>query len=85
MKDSYMVFVLLAVMITPFLPQLLKGKCPVCGKRRLEALEACPDGTDSDPGPYISYHTCKNCCKIFRRVKSGPLTVVEPTSGEPVH
>lgn len=76
MKDSYMVFVLLAVMITPFLPQLLKGKCPACGKRRLEALEVCPDG--GEPDPFISYHTCKNCCKNFRRVKSGPLTVVEP-------
>lgn len=71
MKDSYMIFVLLAVMITPFLPQLLKGKCPSCGKRKLEALDSAPDGAEETP--FLSYHACKNCLTNFRREKSGPL------------
>ncbi|MBS1992849.1 MAG: hypothetical protein JSS86_20675 [Cyanobacteria bacterium SZAS LIN-2] len=71
LKDSYMIFVLLAILVTPFLPVLLKGKCPKCGKRKLETVEK------ADAGPYISHHTCSACKTNFTREKSGPLVAVE--------
>lgn len=75
MKDSYMVFVLLAVMLTPFLPLMLKGKCPACGKRKLETLET-PQATDENAISYTSHHRCKACSATFTRERSGPLTPV---------
>jgi hypothetical protein len=72
MKDSYMIFVLLAVMITPFLPQLLKPKCPSCTKRKLETLEN-ETATSQEEGKYITYFNCKACQGRFKREKSGPI------------
>jgi len=70
MKDSYMIFVLLAILVTPLLPALLKGKCPNCGKRKLETAEGAADKGQS---PYISYFSCSACHSKFMRDKSGPL------------
>ena len=72
MKDSYMLFVLLAILVTPFLPILLKGKCPKCGKRKLESQEK-----DDLAGPFISHHACSNCKTRFIKERSGPLQAVE--------
>lgn len=72
MKESYMWFVILAVIITPFLPSMIKGKCPNCHKRKLEPFE--PDLAEPHPpGTYISYFLCRNCEIRFQRDKSGPL------------
>jgi len=70
-KDWYMIFVLLAILVTPFLPILLKGKCPQCGKRKLESLEK------DDNSPFVSHHACGNCKTRFTRERSGPLQPVE--------
>ncbi len=72
MKDSYMIFVLLAVMITPFLPQLLKAKCPTCAKRKLETLDN-ETTLSQEEGKYITYFNCKACQVRFKREKSGPI------------
>jgi transposase-like protein len=73
MKDSHMIFVLLAVLITPFLPFILKGKCPQCGKRKLESIES-PESIGKTSSPFIAYFTCNACRTNFMREKSGPLT-----------
>jgi transposase-like protein len=64
-------FVIMAVLITPFLPTFLKGKCPSCSKRKLDTFE--PEGIEAKPGTYITYFLCQNCHMSFRRDKSGPL------------
>ena len=71
MKDWYMIFVLLAILVTPFLPILLKGKCPKCGKRKLELLER------DDNNSFVSHHACAECKTRFIKERSGPLQAVE--------
>ncbi len=68
-------FVIAAVLVTPFLPTFLKGKCPNCNKRKLDSYE--PESIETKPGTYITYFLCQNCQMRFRRDKSGPL---EPMS-----
>jgi len=69
-------FVILAVILTPFLPSFLKGKCPNCSKRKLETFE--PDLAEPHPpGTYISYFLCRNCEMRFQRDKSGPLVPIQ--------
>jgi hypothetical protein len=88
MKDNYMVFVLLAVLITPFLPNLLKAKCPDCGKRKLDTIDF---GSESEEGRqfaerYITGFSCRHCQAKFWKEKSGPLKpglpVIEKTADE---
>lgn len=77
MKDSHMLFVLLAILITPFLPVLLKGKCPSCGKRKLESLDHNDGGiSGGDTNPYLAYFHCKACQTRFVREKSGPMQAI---------
>lgn len=73
MKDSHMLFVLAAILITPFLPFILKGKCPGCGKRKLETIEAAAAGDGREANPFIAYFQCKACQLKFVRERSGPL------------
>lgn len=72
MKDNYMIFVLIAVMLTPFFPVLLKSKCPQCKKRKLEHLETVTKEI-KDKATFITYYVCHHCQQQFMRVKSGPL------------
>ena len=78
MKDSYMVFVLFAVLITPFLPQLLKAKCPSSNKRKLDSVES-PASADkaADEQRFVTYFKCKACDADFSREKSGPLVKIQ--------
>lgn len=73
MKDSYMIFVILAVLFTPFLPLILKSKCPSCGKRKLEKLgtEILEAGDASKK--YLTKYRCHACLKHFEQEKSGKL------------
>lgn len=71
MKDAYMVFVLIVVVMTPFLPLLWKNKCPACNKRKLVGVERTP--APEDEGRYLTYFACQNCQSEFTREKSGPL------------
>lgn len=72
MKDSYMLLVLLIVMLSPMLPAMLKSKCPVCKKRKLEHLETV-NSDASGKSTFITYYLCHNCKQKFEREKSGPL------------
>ena len=84
MKDSHMLFVLLAILVTPFLPFILKGKCPNCSRRKLESLEQSPQAVSGvEPNPFVSYFSCKNCQAQFMRERSGPLQRIndEPAVG----
>ncbi len=76
MKDNYMLFVLLAVMLTPFFPILLKSKCPKCNKRKLEHLETVNKEVKNSK-TYITYYHCHNCDADFQRNKSGPLKQID--------
>jgi len=78
MKDSYMIFVILAVLFTPFLPLVLKGKCPSCGKRKLEKL-----GTEVLEAPdsaktFVTRYRCHACLKHFQQEKTGQLKESAP-------
>lgn len=75
MKDSYMIIAILAVMLTPFFPVLLKSKCPNCKKRKLEHLETI-SGESTKGATYTTYYHCHNCDAQFQREKSGPLKAV---------
>ncbi|MBP7862276.1 hypothetical protein KA183_11380 [bacterium] len=78
MKDGYMIFVILAVLFTPFLPLVLKSKCPLCGKRKLEKL-----GTEIVKGEdaskvYVTRYRCHACMKHFEQEKTGKLKEASP-------
>jgi len=73
MKDWHMLIVVLIVMLTPFLPFVLKGKCPRCGKRKLEGVEP---AAGASANPYIAYFNCAACQAQFVREKSGPMQPV---------
>jgi hypothetical protein len=72
MQDSHMLIVVLIVLVTPFLPQILKGKCPSCKKRKLETLELA-DTAGKAQNPYVAYFVCTACRSKFRREKSAPM------------
>ena len=71
MKDYYMIFVLVVVLLTPFLPNLVKAKCPSCGKRKLVSQEL--EEGQAEAGRFLSAFLCKGCGQEFQREKSGPL------------
>lgn len=71
-RDGFMILVLLAVMLTPFFPILLKSKCPLCRKRKLEHLDTeKSEGTRGNT--FITFYRCHNCRTEFQQEKSGPL------------
>jgi hypothetical protein len=72
MFDWLMVAVVLSILATPFLPLLLKGKCPACSKRQLESLETVRTALESGR-TYVTYYRCHNCDSCFQRENSGPL------------
>jgi hypothetical protein len=86
--DVFMLLVVIAVLGSPFLPILLKSKCPSCNKKKLEHLETVTPDLDGGKRTFITLYLCHNCNKQFQRVKSGPLleipvesqTQVEPLS-----
>ena len=73
MKDSYMIFVILAVLFTPFLPLVLKGKCPSCGKRKLEKLGTEVLQAEDASKTYMTKYRCHACMKHFEQEKTGKL------------
>jgi len=79
MQDSYMIFVLLAVLVTPLLPGLLKAKCPNCNKRKLETIEASQTASRR-PNPHIAHFSCSACQSKFMRDKSGPMQPIPDDS-----
>ncbi len=73
MKDSYMIFVILAVLFTPFLPLVLKSKCPSCGKRKLEKLGTEILEVANASKIFMTRYRCHACLKHFEQEKSGKL------------
>lgn len=76
MKDSYMIFVILAVLATPLLPLFLKSKCPSCGKRKLEKLGTQTVESANQTKTYVTNYRCHACLKHFQQEKSGQLKEV---------
>ena len=69
MADVCMILIVLAVLASPFLPLVLKSKCPVCSKRKLQHLETL--NTETGGGrTFITYYRCHNCDSSFQREKS---------------
>jgi len=82
-----MLLVVLAVLASPFLPIMLKSKCPACDKKKLEHLETVTPENESGKKTFITLYHCHNCNKQFQRVKSGPLLEIQtesPTQAEPL-
>ena len=75
MKDGFMILVILAVMLTPMFPILLKSKCPKCKKRKLEHLETIKN-EESQKNSFITLYRCHSCETRFERHRSGPLKEV---------
>jgi len=75
MKDLHWVFIFAAILITPFLPALIRSKCPGCGKRNLQSLDTLKLHADAPASPYtyITLYRCDKCGKLFKRTKSGSL------------
>lgn len=75
MKDAHWIIVFAVILITPFLPVILRDKCPGCNKRKLNSLETLKVHADDGPQTfsYIAFHRCDNCHSIFKRIKSAPL------------
>jgi hypothetical protein len=75
MKDLHWIFIFAAILITPFLPAMIRGKCPGCGKRKLQSLDTLKLHADSDSSPftYITLYRCDSCDSLFKRTKSGSL------------
>jgi len=83
MKDFHWFIVLGAVLITPFLPALLRGKCPSCKKRKLQSLDTLKIHAEQEASQftYITLYKCDACKALFKRNKSGALE----TSSEDEH
>jgi len=75
MKDWHWIFVFAVILITPFLPNILREKCPGCRRRKLQSLETLKVHSDNGPDSfsYITFYQCDRCKSLFKRNKSGPL------------
>lgn len=76
MKDGFMILVLFLVMLSPFFPLLLKTKCPLCRKRKLEHLDT-EKAAGEKGSTFITFYHCHACASDFQQEKSGPLVKVD--------
>lgn len=75
MKDWHWFLVFASILITPFLPALMKAKCPECGKRKLNSLDTLRDYTVSETERiYNSFHRCDACLAYFKQKNGAALT-----------
>lgn len=81
MKDFHWYIVFGTILLTPFLPILLKAKCPACGKRKLHELETVPPGheelPESEKNTFVTFFLCENCGKRWKRVRTLKLQPAE--------
>ncbi|HIA53894.1 MAG TPA: hypothetical protein EYN91_17680 [Candidatus Melainabacteria bacterium] len=76
MKDWHWVLVFASILITPFLPALMKAKCPECKKRKLNSLDTLRDyNATGDERVYNTFHRCDACLTYFKAVNSKPKVV----------
>ncbi|MCA9804023.1 MAG: hypothetical protein KC777_18770 [Cyanobacteria bacterium HKST-UBA02] len=75
MKDIHWIFVFASILITPFLPALLKARCPGCSKRKLQSLDTFKVESDAEASgfTYTALYRCGNCGEYFKKVKSGAM------------
>ncbi len=75
MKDWHWIFVFAAILITPLLPNILREKCPSCGRRKLQSLETLKvhSGDGPESFSYITFYRCDRCNSVFKRNKSDPM------------
>ncbi|MBC7998694.1 MAG: hypothetical protein IAF58_12170 [Leptolyngbya sp.] len=75
MKDWHWVIVFASILITPFLPALMKAKCPSCKKRKLNNLDTLRsyEENEEDEKIYFTFHRCSACQTCFKQQNSGPL------------
>lgn len=76
MKDWHWILVFASILITPFLPALMKAKCPECKKRKLNSLDTLRDyNVEGEERVYNTFHRCDACLTYFKAVNSKPMTV----------
>lgn len=76
MKDWHWILVFASILITPFLPALMKAKCPECKKRKLNSLDTLRDySAEGEERVYNTFHRCDACLTYFKAVNSKPMTV----------
>jgi len=76
MKDWHWILVFASILITPFLPALMKAKCPDCKKRKLNSLETLRDYTipeGESARVYNTFHRCDACSGFFKQANSKPI------------
>lgn len=74
MKDWHWVLVFASILITPFLPALMKAKCPECKKRKLNSLETMRDfAATGEERMYNTFYRCDACLAYFKQVNSKPM------------
>ncbi len=87
MKEWYW-FVILAVIIgTVFLPLILKEKCPGCKKNKLRSVDMNEDlrlEVEGESRQFLSFFTCDNCAKRWKRERSGPIEAADAETYEKV-
>lgn len=79
MKDWHWFVVFAVILITPFLPSILKSKCPSCSKRKIEKLNTLRVRQEGDAFTYLTFYRCHACDGYFKQVRSGSL---ETSSGD---
>jgi type II secretory ATPase GspE/PulE/Tfp pilus assembly ATPase PilB-like protein len=75
MKDWHWVIVFASILITPFLPALMKAKCPACKKRKLNNLDTLRSYEENEENEkvYYTFHRCAACQTCFKQRNSAPL------------
>ncbi len=73
MKDWHWFVVFAVILITPFLPSILKSKCPGCRKRKIEKLDTLRVRDEGDGFTYLTFYHCNACNGFFKQVRSGTL------------
>lgn len=80
MKDFHWFIILGAIMLTPFLPSLLRSKCPKCAKRKMQSLDTLKIHAEGEASKftYVTLYRCDACKGLFKRIKSGALMPSSP-------
>lgn len=75
MKDLHWILVFGSILITPFLPALLRAKCPSCRKRKLQSLDTLrvPSVDEKSGFTFIALYKCDFCEELFKKEKDGAI------------
>lgn len=75
MKDLHWFIVFGLLLATPFLPAILKAKCPKCGKRKVQSLDTLrvPAEDEASGITFVALYRCDSCRELFKKVKNGQM------------